>query len=441
MNPPILTIPEDAEWLARRLAPRRRLFDRALLADVAAIFDDVAERGDAAIREATRRFDGVEGVPIRLDGASVAAAVEALSSGLREAIDVAIRNVEEVNQALMPEPVWRKEIRPGTVVGEKVAPLPAVGLWVPARKGPLVSTAIMLAVAARVAGVPRIVVAMPPGTDGETDAGTVAAAKLSGAHEFVVGNGVAVIAGLTVGTESVPEVDGIFGPGPGAIAAAMATAFSYGKRTTMGVGPTDGMVLADDSADPHLVARDLMTEAEHGPDSLTVLVTTSRALAERVAAEMAALIGGVPEPRRGYLEHVFGPEGMGCFVVAPDLDAACAVANDFAAEHLIIACGEATTEIALKRIVHAGEILLGHHTPFSAANYAIGITAVLPTSGFARQFSGVACTDMLKVATLGSLTPEALAELTPTIATLAAHEGLPCHAAAAEARRQREPQE
>jgi len=434
MNPLILTVPDDAEALAQRLSPRRKLFDRALLADVAAIFDDVAERGDQAVLDATGRFDGVTLDAIRLSDAEVAACTGSISGELRQAIEVAIRNIAEVNRALMPERLWRTEIRPGTVVGEKVAPLPAVGLWVPARKGPLVSTAIMLAVAARVAGVPRIVVAMPPCADGRPDAGTVAAAALSGAGEFLIGNGVAVIAALTVGTESVPEVDGLFGPGPGAIAAAMATAFGYGKRTTMGIGPTDGMVLADESADPHLVACDLLTEAEHGPDSVTVLVTTSRALAEQVAAELAAGLDGMVEPRRGYAEHVFGPEGMGCLVVASDLDAAVAVANDFAAEHLIIACDEATAEQALCRIEHAGEILLGHATPFSAANYAIGITAVLPTGGHARQFSGVTCRDMVKCATIGSLTPAALAELAPTIVTLARHEGLHGHAAAAQER-------
>ena len=437
MQPPILTIPDDAATLAERLAPRRKLFDRALLGDVAALFDDVAARGDDAIRDATERFDGVSLDAIRLSGDAVGACVAALSGELREAVEVAIGNIEEVNRALMPEPLWRTEIRPGTVVGEKVTPLEAVGLWVPARKGPLVSTAIMLAVAARVAGVRRIVVAMPPCADGVPDAGTVAAAALSGATEFVVGNGVAILAGLTLGTASVPEVDGLYGPGPGAIAAAMATAFSYGKRTALGIGPTDGMVLADATADPRLVACDLMTEAEHGPDSVSVLVTTSRPLAEAVAAEMARRVATVPEPRRGTLDHVFGPEGMGCLVVAPDLDAACAAANDFAAEHLIIACDPDAAERALGLIEHAGEILLGHATPFAAANYAIGITAVLPTGGFARQFSGVTCRDMVKCSTLGSLSPEALAELAPTIAALARHEGLACHADAAQARKGR----
>lgn len=434
MQPPILTIPDDDATLAERLAPRRALFDRALLGDVAALFDDVAARGDDAIRDATERFDGVTLDAIRLSNEDASACVASISGELRGAIDAAVGNIAEVNEALMPEPLWRTEIRPGTVVGEKVTPLEAVGLWVPARKGPLVSTAMMLAVAARVAGVPRIVLAMPPCADGTADAGTVAAASLSGATEFVVGNGVAVIAGLALGTRSVPEVDGIFGPGPGAIAAAMATAFSYGKRTTMGVGPTDGLVLADASADPRLVARDLMTEAEHGPDSVTALITTSRPLADAVAGELSRLVPDAPEPRRGYLEHVFGPDGTGCLVVAPDLETACQVANDFAAEHLILACDGPATERALGLIDHAGEILLGQHTPFAAANYGIGITAVLPTSGFARQFSGVTCRDMLKGSTLGSLTPEALAGLAPTIATLARHEGLPCHAAAARAR-------
>jgi len=435
MKPPLFTLPNDAEPLATRLARRRALFDRSLLANVARIFYDVAERGDQAIHDATKRFDKVSLDAIRLAPGTVAACAASIAPDLREAIDVAIGNIDEVNRALMPEPVWRTEIRPGTMVGEKHTPLDAVGLWVPARKGPLVSTAIMLAVAARVAGVERIVMAMPPCADGKPDAGTVAAASLSGAHEFVMGNGVAVLAALTLGTESVPEVDGMFGPGPAAIAAAMATAFAYGKRTTVGLGPTDGLVLADDSADPAWVASDLLCEAEHGPDSVTVLVTTSPDLAARVATEVEHQAADVEEGRHTFLEQVFGPDGMGCIVVAPDLDAACEVVNDFAPEHCIVACDEPTTEAALGRITHAGEILLGHYTPFSAANYGIGITAVLPTSGFARAFSGVTCRDMLTCSTLGSLDANALAELLPMIAILGRHEGLPCHVASARVRR------
>lgn len=434
MTLPIYTLPDHGQSLEERLSRRSELFDRSLLSDVARIFDDVCTRGDAAVRDATATFDSVGLDAVRLPAAHVAQCAESISAELRSAIEVCIRNIREVNDALMPEPRWQREIRPGTIVGEQWRPLDAVGLWVPARKGPLISTALMLAVAAKAAGVPRIVVAMPPGASGAADEGTIAAARLAGAHEFLVGNGVAIIAALTLGTESIREADGIFGPGPGAIAAAMATAYSYGKRTVMGIGPTDSMILADESADPTVLAHDLINEAEHGPDSCSALVTTCADLAGRVAEHVAAALPSVPEERRAIIEHVFGPEGMGCIVLAPDLESACGQVNAFAPEHLMVACDDATTRAALDLVKHAGEILIGHHTPFSAGNYAIGITAVLPTNGFARGFSGVTCRDMLKCSTVGSLDAGALQDLLPTIATIAKHEGLPCHGLAAQAR-------
>ncbi len=434
MRPVILTLPGDAAKLSDRLARRRTLFDRSLLADVQRIFDDVAARGDAAVRAATAKFDRVELSSIHLSGEHVEACAKSVPDELRGAISACIRNIREVNEALMPERRWQREIRPGTTVGEQWSPLDAVGLWAPARKGPLISTALMLVGAAAVAGAPRIVVAMPPRADGEADSNTVAAASMAGAQEFVVGNGVAIIAALTLGTESLAPVDGIFGPGPGAIAAAMATAYSYGKRTVMGIGPTDSMILADESADARILAHDLVTEAEHGPDSCSVLVTTSTSLAGRVAEEVEALLPSVQDDRRGVLEQVFGADGMGCIVVAPDLESACEQVNGFAPEHLMVACDDATTQAALDWVKHTGEILIGHHTPFSAGNYAIGITAVLPTNGYARNFSGVTCRDMLKCSTLGSLDAAAFAELAPAIAAIGKHEGLPCHAMAAQVR-------
>jgi histidinol dehydrogenase len=177
-----------------------------------------------------------------------------------------------------------------------------------------------------------------------------------------------------------------------------------------------------------------MTEAEHGPDSTTVLVTTSADLAQQTLEELARRIPEVPDERQRVLEEVFGPDGMGSIVVAPDLRAACDVVNRFAAEHLIIACDEATTRRALGLVQHAGEVLLGHHTPFSAANYGIGITAVLPTSGCARVFSGVTCRDMMKFSTIGSLDEHALRKLWPMIRSLGDAEGLPCHVQSAQAR-------
>ncbi len=423
--------PEDKEKLKSRLLPRRKLLDGALIADISSIFKQVTASGDRAIREATQRFDGVDIPSVKVPDNFLEKCVADLPSRFKNAVEKAIANIYQVNKALMPEPEWRKEIRPGTVIGERNTALDSVGLYVPARKGPLVSTALMLVTAAKVAGVREIVVGMPPQENGQADPSTAAAACLAGATRFVIGNGVSLIAGMTVGTESVPEVDGIFGPGPAGIAAAMSVAFSYGKRTVVGIGPTDCAIIADESADPDWIARNLMCEAEHGADSSVLLVTTSRNLADQVIQVLLERIPLVREDRKQNLTGVFGEQGLGAVVVVPSMDQACRIINEFAPEHLMISCTEKIQAEVLARIKNAGEILLGHFTPFSAANYAIGITAVLPTNGFARAFSGITCKDMVKTSTIAGLSEKALKELLNTIEEIGRQEGLPCHIEAA----------
>lgn len=426
-------LPARAAALEARFGQRRALFGRDVFSSVMALFDDVAARGDEAVREATQRFDDVVMDSLVLSEAYVARCVDALDPALRAAIELAIRNVRAVNRELLPVS-WEKTIRPGTIVGELVRPLDTAGIWIPSRKGPLLSTAIMLTAAAKEAGVPQIVVGMPPRPDGTGDPGTVAAAKLAGADRIVIGNGVTVIAGFTFGTASIPEADGIFGPGPGGIAAAMSAAGVFGKRTVPGLGPTECIVLADDSADPLLTAWDLANEAEHGPDSSAVLVTDSLPFAEAVERRLRGCIAEAEGERRGYLERVFGPEGRGAIVVTDNFEEACAFVNREAPEHVMINCRPDHERLALETIRHAGELLLGPSTPFSAANYGIGITAVLPTNRFARAFSGVTARDMVKVSTIGRLDAEALRAIRPLIRAFADVERLPFHARAADVR-------
>ncbi len=430
----VFRLPEDRGNLLKRLKPRSILYDRSLLNDVAGIFEDVSRRGDSAVRSATKTFDKSILPEIVLSSDYVEGCVSSISSSLRKAIETAGSNIEQVNKALMPEPFWEKEIRQGTVIGEKVTPLESVGLWIPAMKGPLISTALMLVCAAKVAGVENITIGMPPSKNGLGDPGTVAAAKLAGASGFVVGNGAAVIAGFSIGTESIPEVEGIFGPGPGAIAAAMSIAFSYGKKTVMGIGPTDSVIIADDTADPEKVTYDLINEAEHGTDSSSILITTSSELAEEVDKLLYEAIEKVEENRKRVLRKVFGVNGMGAIIVSPDIESACNFVNDYAPEHLMVVCEEKRQKEVISKIKNAGEILIGEYTPFSAGNYAIGITAVLPTSGFSKVVSGVTCRDMIKYSTIGNLTKEALQEIYPTIRDLGEYEGFPCHIKAAEIR-------
>ncbi len=431
MNDFLFKLPDDDETLRKRLSPRKKLLDSSLIADITAIFNNVAASGDRTVIEATEKYDSIKIDSVRVSDEYIEQCLADLSPQFRSAVEKAIKNIKEVNEALMPEPDWRREIRPGTIIGEKITPLESVGLYIPARKGPLVSTALMLVTAAKVAGVSNIIVGMPPQENGSANPSTVAAATIAGADRIVIGNGVAALAGMTVGTESIPEVDGMFGPGPAGIAAAMSVAFSYGKKTVVGIGPTDCAVIADDTADPDWVARNLMCEAEHGPDSSVLFTTTSEDLAEKVAGVLLERIPRVEEKRRPILAKVFGKDGMGAIAIVPDIISACKIIDEFAPEHLMVACSEEAQEKILSGIRNTGEILLGHNTPFSAANYAIGITAVLPTNGFARAFSGITCKDMIKTSTIGALSEDALKELKDTIDALGEHEGLPCHVEAA----------
>ena len=428
----VFKIPEQNDLLRERFKTHKTLFNRDVLKGVLSIFDEVANQGDEGIRRVTTKFDEVDLGELILSNDYVEECISLLSPSLCAAIEQAIRNVKDANLAMLPK-TWEREIRPGTVIGEHVVPLESVGIWIPARKGPLLSTAIMLVVSAKTAGVKKIVVGMPPLRNGFGDPGTVAAAKLAGADQFVVGNGVSIIAGFAQGTNSIPEVDGIYGPGPGGIAAAMSVAMTYGKKSVLGIGPTECVIFADETADPLKIAYDLMNEGEHGPDSSSILVTTSPTLANEVETLLWECIDEVKENRRQYLQSVFG-KGKGAIVVASDVETAFDFINWFAPEHLMIVCNKKIENFALTRIKNAGEILIGEYTPFSAANYGIGITAVLPTNHFARAFSGVTSKDMVKYSTIGRLSKDALQEIYPIIKELGNYEQLPCHVKAADIR-------
>jgi histidinol dehydrogenase len=394
------------------------------LQGVLSLFEAVRRGGDDAVLKATREHDQVELPRIDVDPRDVSAEVARLSNELRQAIEVSLRHITEVNVGLLPADS-EKLVRPGTLVGERYRPLDSVAVYVPTRKGPLISTALMLIGAARAAGVERIVMLSPPLECGTWEPRTFAAGMLAGATEFYVGNGVALIAALCHGTESAASVDGIVGPGPGGIAAAMAIAACFGKRTVAGLGPTDCAILADEDANPTNVALDLLAEAEHGKDSSALLVTPSSALAGAVRSEIERQIALLPAARRPAVEWVFGPHGLGALVVAP-WDAGVELINAFAPEHLMLVGPGA--EARASRIRHAGEVLLGAHSPFAAANYAIGVSAVLPTNGFARSSSAVTALDFLRLSTTARLEASALQSLGSTIVALATAESLPCHA-------------
>jgi histidinol dehydrogenase len=410
------------------------LIDDDLRAGIAVLLADVRERGDAAVADALRRFDGCDVAPdgLRVTRDELEAGLAATSGDVVAALQDAIDHVRRFNEKVCEQGDWSFESEPGLVVGERVTAVESAGLFVPSGKGSFPSVLVQLAVPALVAGVRRIVVAVPPipGGDGAIDPAVLAACTLLDLDDVFRVNGPAGIAAMAFGTESIPKVRLVVGPGSPAVTCAQLEVQRSGTVTTMVLGPTESLVIADESADATLLAADLLNEAEHGSDSTTLLVTTSPALLDAVQHEVARQLASLPEPRRTYAGDAIGVRGGS--VLVRDLAEAAEVANAFGPEHLQLVVLDA--EALLDHLVHAGEILVGQLTPFAAANYVLGCPASLPTSGFAKVSSGVTARTFQKRTAIAQLDRAALRRVTPSVVALARHEGFPAHEAAMRAR-------
>ncbi len=404
---------------------RERQLDPSLIKSVASTVEKVRAGGDEEVYRATSRFDSVELDSLVVGDEEVQNALDQTPSRVLTAIDRAADRIERVNRKLLPLEIDEWQVDEAITVGEKHSPLDSAALWVPCRKAPLASTMLMLGVSARVAGVENIVAATPPRPDGSVDPTTLSAAHRAGVSRVVKGNGVALISALSFGTRSIPRVEAIYGPGPPAIMAALGYVGIYGIRTGPLLGPSECMIVADRSSDPAQAAADLLNECEHGPDSSAVLVTDSRSLASRVKDEIGIMTGELPKPRDEYVSRALSRTGM--IVLVEDLDQAADLVNRYAPEHLQISLPDDRCRDFLSRVHNAGEILLGQSTPFSAANYAMGITAVLPTGGSARAYSGITCRDFMKSSTIGRVRPRALPGICDIVSALGEAEGLPAH--------------
>ena len=407
------------------------IFDPALRSDIGRLIDDVCERGDSAVCDALARFDGVKVTPegLRITDSELDAAQ--VSEEVDRAIDAAIVNLRTFNeQQLERSGAWSHEVAPGLVFGEKVTPIASAGLFTPSGKASYPSVTYQLAVPAIVAGVPEIAVVVPPvpGGSGEVDPAVLVVCWKLGIRDVFRVNGPAGIAALGFGTETIPKVRKIVGPGSPTVTIAQVEMQRHGVATMMLLGPTESLVIADDTADVMRLAADLLIEAEHGTDSAVVLVTPSASLVDAVASELERQLADLPEVRATAARASLGVNGGA--VIVDDLDAAVAFANRYAAEHLQVAVADSEVERVVDGIVNAGEILIGQHTPFSAANFVIGCPASLPTSGFAHVSSGITAQAFLKRTALARADEAALAHMAPAITALADHEGFPAHAAA-----------
>ncbi len=423
---------DKKEW--DRLLKRSEIDLTAFTEKVTHIVEGVRERGDQALLEYTRQFDGVE-LPrdkIRVNISEIKEAYKILDDGVIDALKHAKRNIDKYHQSQRPEPFQLMEISPGIFAGERILPLESVGLYVPRGKGAFPSVVLMTAIPARVAGVPHIRMVTPPGPDGTVDAACLVAADLCQVHEIYKVGGAQAIAALAFGTDTISPVAKIMGPGSPYV---MASKKLLSDVVDVGTpaGPSEALILADESADPYLVAADLLIESEHGSDSSAYLVTDSVNLADKVKEVIPRLLERLPEWRREYCETVLS--GFGGIVIARDMDQGLEFVNQYAPEHLEILTRDPFE--TLPRIINAGEVMLGMHTPISLTNYAVGINAVLPTGNMARTHSSLHTLDYMKRISVGYVTPHGYSKLKDTVVRLAEYEGFAAHAQALRVREER----
>jgi histidinol dehydrogenase len=422
-------------WSALDAAQRRDALRRPVQRDTAELhsqvgelLEDVRRRGDEAVREYTQRFDNVvlESFAVSLE--EFATADAALSAEQKNAIDRAISNVQRFHEPQTTAPL-RIETSPGVICERLSQPIDSVGLYVPAGTAPLPSTAVMLAVPARIAGCPRRILCTPPRGDGSVDAAVLVAAQRCGITEIFKIGGAQAVAAMAFGTQSIPKVDKVFGPGnPWVTAAKMLVANDpEGAALDMPAGPSEVLVIADETANATFVAADLLAQAEHSGDAQVVFVTTSARLAASVNEQVQQQLSSLPRAATA-LQAIANSR---IFVVA-DLETAFEVSNRYAPEHLIIQIPEARSW--LSKVRNAGSVFLGAWTPESMGDYCSGTNHVLPTYGFARAYSGLSLSDFSKRITVQELSPAGLQDLGPVAMTLARLETLEAHANAVRVR-------
>ena len=410
---------------------RSALLQRPAVADDAAIrtaateiIAEVRERGDSALRELTQKYDHARVADFRVTADEIAAATVQLTQSQVDAIDLAIRNVRRFHEQQRPTPLL-VETMPGVVCERVSHALDAVGLYVPAGTAPLPSAAIMLAVPAAIAGCPVKILCTPPRPDGSADPAVLVAATRAGIEEIYKIGGAQAIAAMAYGTESVPKVCKVFGPGNAWVtsAKALVSGDPAGAAIDMPAGPSEVLVIADSNASAEFVASDLLSQAEHGVDSQVVLVTTSKALAAEVVAELDLQLAELSRSTIAAesLKH------SRVFIVA-DLDTAVSVSNGYAPEHLILQV-ENPREL-LPKLRNAGSVFVGPWTPESVGDYCSGTNHVLPTYGFARTYSGLGLDQFMRQMTVQELSREGLASLGDAVVSLAGLEGLDAHAEA-----------
>ena len=424
---PIYNNPPRIEW--PKLISRAAESDSDIDASVRATLEYVRTQGDKAVLDLESRYDNIVFISVealKVSDKEIAEATASVSPELKAAIAQAYSNIRKFHSAQMPQTV-KVETSPGVVCYQKAVPLRRVGLYIPGGRAPLFSTVLMLAVPASVAGCPEIVLCTPPDKDGKANPVIVYAASVCGVRNIFKIGGAQAIAAMAYGTETLAKCDKIFGPGNRYVMKAKQMVGLSVAAIDMPAGPSEVMVLADGTAVPEFVAADFLSQSEHGPDSQSVLVCTSTAIADAVEEAIARQAeslerGGIVSKA---LEH-------SRIVVLEDRGDVVDFANEYAPEHLIISMAD-PWEVA-DRIVAAGSIFIGNYSPESAGDYASGTNHTLPTSGWACSFSGLNLDAFMRRMTIQELSRDGLAGLAGTVRAMALAEGLDAHAAAVDVR-------
>ena len=413
----IIKYPGREEWSS--LAKRPALDVTTLFDTVRSVLDDVRERGDEAVKEYEARFDKVNLSALRVSEEEMREAEHLVPDDLRQAIRRAKENIERFHASQHFEGK-KVETAPGVVCWQKAVAIEKVGLYIPGGTAPLFSTVLMLAVPARIAGCGEIVLCTPPGKDGKVHPAILFAAEVAGVSRIFKAGGIQAIAAMAYGTESVPKVYKIFGPGNQYVTAAKQLVSLKDVAIDMPAGPSEVEVIADETANPDFIAADFISQAEHGADSQAILVTASEAIVEPVVKAIREQVERLP--RKEITEKALSHSRV---IVLRNQEEVIDFTNQYAPEHLIIQTRDFAS--IAERIENAGSVFLGPYTPERAGDYASGTNHTLPTNGYAKAYSGVNLDSFIKKITFQEITADGIRALGDTIRTMAANERLEAH--------------
>ena len=416
--------PDKNTW--KGLLQRPAFDNNALLEKVTTVLADIKQNGDDAIVKYTTLFDGVSLDSFIIKDTEIAEAITLVSDELKQAIQQAANNIKAFHSKQLSQ-IEVIETMPGIQCWRKSVGIEKVGLYIPGGSAPLFSTILMLGIPAQLAGCKEIILCSPPNKTGKLHPAILFAAQLVGITKVFKIGGVQAIGAMAYGTETVPQVYKIFGPGNQFVTCAKQLIQQEGVAIDMPAGPSEVCVLANDSAVPAFVAADLLSQAEHGADSQVILVSTSEILVQKVQIELAQQIAQLS--RRDLALKALDNSKA---IVVNTIDEAIDLVNDYAAEHLIISCEDA--DAIAEKIINAGSIFIGNYSPESVGDYASGTNHTLPTNGFAKAYSGVSVDSFVKKITMQKLTQQGLKNIASTVTLMAEAEGLDAHANAVKIR-------